>query len=280
MESPWLHRYALLLAAYTLLVILLGAFLTTNLSGPPLTGGVFFSEDTHRSAAVGLIVLTLGLAIRLSMADRRKWLGRLAWIAFAVLILEAALGETKAFRSLPITPGILHSCIGQLLFSTMVAICVFTSKLWNQGPEPVQDYGWPSMRSLAIITPVLVFSQVLLGASYRHQAMSVLWHLLGAMVVSLTILIVSAFTMQQFPTHRALHPAAVTLISLTGAQVFLGLAVYTLRLETSANTVPVMITVLSHVATGSSTFAASVVLGIQIRRNVHARVQQPAEAGS
>jgi heme A synthase len=96
------------------------------------------------------------------------------------------------------------------------------------------------------------------------------------MIVSLVILIVCAFAMQQFPTHRSLRPTAVTLISLTGAQVFLGLAVYTLRLETSANTMPVMVTILTHIATGSVTFAASVVLGIQIRRNVHARAEQPA----
>jgi heme A synthase len=271
MESTWLHRYAVLLAVYTLFVILLGAFLTTDQSGP---------DALHRSAAVGLIVLTLGLAIRLAMVDQRKWLSRLAWIALAALVVEGGLGETKAFRSLPIAPGILHSCLAQLFFCTVVAIAVFTSSTWNRGPEPVQDYGWPSLRSLAITVPVLVFSQVFLGAAYRHQAMSVLWHLLGAMIVSLMILIVSAFAMQQFPTHRSLKPAAVTLISLTGAQVFLGLTVYTLRLETTATTLPVMIAVLTHIATGSLTFAASVVLGIQIRRNVHARVEQPAEAGS
>lgn len=279
MGSPWLHRFALLLAVYALLVILLGAFLTTNLSGTPLNSG-FFTEAMHRSAAMGLLVLTLLLAIRITMVDSRKWLGRLAWTALGVLILEAGLGETKAFRSLPTTLGILHACLAQLFFCTAVAIAVCTSEGWNRGPEPVQDYGWPSMRSLAIIVPIFVFSQVFAGAAFRHQATGVLWHLLGAMVVALMILIVSAFAMQQFPTHSALRPAAVTLISLTGAQVFLGLAVYTLRLETSANTVPVMATILVHVATGACTFAASVVLGIQIRRNVHPRTEQAEQTAA
>jgi heme A synthase len=271
MDSPWLHRYAVLLAVYALFVVLLGAFLTTNLTGPPLAAGGIFTEATHRSAAIGLLVLTLGLAIRISMADRRKWLGRLAWIGVAALILESGLGEMKPFLSLPRTPGILHACLAHLIFALTVAIAVFTSRAWQEGPEPVQDYGWPSMRSLAITTPVLVLTQVALGAAYRHQGIGVIWHLLGAMAVSLMILIVCAFAMQQFPKHRSLRPAAVTLISLTGTQVFLGLAVYTLRIETSENTVPVMTTILAHIATGAMTFAASVVLGIQIRRNVHPR---------
>jgi len=274
MDSPWLHRYAVLLAVYALFVILLGAFLTTNLSGPPLTGGMlggFFTEATHRSAGVGLIVLTLGLAIRLSKVDPRKWLSRFAWIALALLVLETGLGEMKTFRSLPRTPGILHACFAQLFFCAVAAIAVFTSSGWNQGEEPVQDYGWPSMRSLAITMPVLVFTQVALGAAFRHQAIGVVWHLLGAMIVSLAVLIVCAFTMQQFPTHRSLHPAAVRLIALTATQVFLGLAVYTMRLQTAENTTPVMITILTHIAIGALTFAASVILGIQIRRNVHPR---------
>jgi cytochrome c oxidase assembly protein subunit 15 len=278
MESPWLHRYAVLLAAYTLLVVLLGAFLTTNLTGPPLNTGIgaIITESTHRVAAIGVLLLTLGLAIWLRAADSRKWLSRLCWTALAAAVLVAGLGESKAFVSLPHTPGILHACLAQLFFSTTVAMALFTSRGWKQGPEPVQDYGWPSMRSLAIVVPVLVFLQVTLGAAYRHQSISVLWHLLGAMLVSLAILVVCAFAMQQFPTHRALHSSAVTLISLTGAQVFLGLAVYTLRLETSENTLPVIVTILAHIATGAATLAASVVLGIQIRRNVHARVEQTA----
>jgi heme A synthase len=275
MESPWLHRYAVLLAAYTLFVILLGAFLTTNLTGPPLNSGIF-SLATHQSAAVGLLVLTLGLAVRISMVDQRKWLRHLGWVALVGVLVEAALGETRAFLSLPHLHGTLHACLGQLVFCAVVAIAVFTSKSWSLGPEPVQDYGWPSMRSLAVIAPVFVFAQVTVGAAYRHQAMGVLWHLLGAMGTSLVILIVCAFAMQQFPTHRSLRPAAVMLLSLTGAQVFLGLGVYTLRLQTSDNTVPVMATILTHIATGALTLAASVVLGIQIRRNVHARAEQPA----
>jgi hypothetical protein len=38
-----------------------------------------------------------------------------------------------------------------------------------------------------------------------------------------------------------------------------------------------VLTTVAHVATGGLTLAASVVLAIQIRRNVHARVPETAE---
>jgi heme A synthase len=279
MKSPWLHRYSLLVVLIALFAVLSGAYLTTNLTGPPVSQGAL-SDHHHVAGAALLGFLTLGLAIWLMFTHQPAWLVRLGWIAVGGIVAEAALGEVKAFASLPKTPGIVHACLAQLVFSLLTCIAVFTSRSWIQGPEPVQDYGWPSMRSLAILTPVLVFCQVFLGAAYRHQAIGVVWHLLGAMFVSLIILVVCVFAQQQFPKHRTLRPAAVTLLSLTGAQVFLGLTVYTMRLETDQNTLPVMVAILAHIATGTATFAASVVLGVQIRRNVHPKGEAVAPAAS
>ena len=77
----------------------------------------------------------------------------------------------------------------------------------------------PSLRSLAILMPALVLVQIALGAAFRHGAIGVMPHVIGAMVVSLAILIVCAFVLHQFPEHRALRPAAMALLAVTLVQV-------------------------------------------------------------
>jgi cytochrome c oxidase assembly protein subunit 15 len=170
-----------------------------------------------------------------------------------------------------------HACLAQLFFSVTVAIAVFTSKRWQEGPEVVEDYGWPSLRSLAIVTPVLVLLQIGLGAGFRHRAFGLMPHVIGAMIVPLAILLTAVFVLNQFPKHRALRPAAVALLAITLFQVFLGIAAYIARINAAEFPLAMVLTTVAHVATGGLTLAASVVLGIQIRRNVRARTAESAE---
>jgi len=173
--------------------------------------------------------------------------------------------------------SIAHACLAQLFFSVTVAIAVFTSRKWQEGPEPVEDYGWPSLRSLAIVTPILILLQIALGAGFRHRAFGLLPHVVGAMIVPLVILLVGVFALHQFPKHRSLRPAAVALLSITGVQVFLGVIAYIARINAAEYPLAMVLTTVTHVATGGLTLAASVVLAIQIRRNVRVRASEATE---
>jgi heme A synthase len=93
------------------------------------------------------------------------------------------------------------------------------------------------------------------------------------MIVPFTILLVGAFVLHQFPKHRALRPAAIGLLTITLVQVFLGIFAYIARLNAAEYPLTMVLTTVAHVATGGLTLAASVVLAIQIRRNVHAPVE-------
>ena len=76
METPWLHRYATLVAVCTLLLVLAGASVTSKEAGlsvpdwplsygqviPQMTGGVLF-ETGHRMIATVVGMLTIVLAI-------------------------------------------------------------------------------------------------------------------------------------------------------------------------------------------------------------------------
>jgi heme A synthase len=104
----------------------------------------------------------------------------------------------------------------------------------------------------------------------------VLPHIVGAMIVTLVILIASTFVLQQFPNHQALHRSATVLLTLTFVQIFLGILAFFTRLDAAAHPLAMVLSTVAHVAVGASTLAASIVLAIQIRYNV--RQPQRVEA--
>lgn len=290
MQTSWLHRYAILVAVCTLLLVLAGASVTSKEAGlsvpdwplsygqviPEMTGGVLF-ETGHRDIAGVVGILTVILAIWISRVEKRPWMRRLGWVAVSLVVAQALLGGATVLMLQPPPVSIAHACLAQLFFSVTVAIAVFTSRKWQEGPEPVEDYGWPSLRSLAIVTPILILLQIALGAGFRHRAFGLLPHVVGAMIVPLVILLLGVFALHQFPKHRSLRPAAVALLSITGVQVFLGVIAYIARINAAEYPLAMVLTTVAHVATGGLTLAASVVLAIQIRRNVRVRASEAAE---
>jgi len=291
MKSSWLHRYAILVAVCTLLLVLAGASVTSKEAGlsvpdwplsygqviPNMTGGVLF-ETGHRMIAGVVGILTIILAIWIAYVEKRAWMRRLGGAAVSLIVAQALLGGATVLMLQPPPVSVAHACLAQLFFSVTVAIAVFTSRKWQEGPEPVEDYGWPSLRSLAILTPVLILVQIALGAGFRHRAFGLLPHVIGAMLVPLVILLAGIFVLQQFPKHRSLRPAAIALLSITGVQVFLGVIAYIARINAFEYPLAMVLTTVAHVATGGLTLAASVVLAIQIRRNVRVRASEAAEA--
>jgi cytochrome c oxidase assembly protein subunit 15 len=283
MERFWLHRYAILLAVCTLFLVVAGASVTSKEAGlsvpdwplsygqvmPQMTGGVFF-EHGHRMVATAVGFMTIILSVWLTLVETRKWMKTLGIIALAAVIIQGLLGGLTVKLMLPPAVSISHACLAQLFFSTTVAIALFTSKSWQQGPEIAEDHGWPSLRSLAILTPIMVLAQIALGAAFRHRAIGVLPHVLFSMVVTLAVLFEATFVMHQFPKHRALSTAAKALLSVTFLQVMLGVAAYYTRLQAAQQPLAMVLTTVAHVATGGLTMAASVILSIQILRNLRA----------
>src|SRR5260370_31122447 len=130
------------------------------------------------------------------------------------------------------------------------------------------------MRSMSVAAPILVLLQIAMGAAFRHQAMDVMPHIVGAMLVALFIMILGACAMHQFPTHRTLRPTALAVMVITGVQVFLGMAAFIMRMMTDAGSPLLISATLAHVATGALTLAATSVLMIQIRRPVTPQPRQ------
>jgi heme A synthase len=265
------HRLAILLAIVALLLIVDGAMVGPE--AQPTSAAL----STHRIAATAVSLLTLVVTLWVIFKDPRPQARRLAWITLTIAVLQDSVGHAAVLTRIPMTAGIAHALMAPLFFAATVAIAVVTSPGWSRGPEHASDYGWPSMRSLAILTPIVVIMQILLGAAFRQKALTLLPHVLGAMFVALVILLESIFVLQQFPTHRALRPAAKTLLGVGFGQVFLGLTALIMKSMADDTDMAVIITVAAHVTGGALTLATTIVLSILIRRNVQPRIEEDDE---
>ncbi len=186
-----------------------------------------------------------------------------------MLLADAGFGKFQGPAA-----GTLHAGLAALLFAAVAAIAQFTSPSWQRAPELAQDYGWPSLRTLSSAAAFLVAVQIGFGAGFRHSAVGVLPHLLGALIVALFVMVVGAFVTHQFGQHPVLRPLAVTFMVVTGVQAFLGMTAFLLRLMETAGTLLFLAISVAHVAAGSVTFALSVLLAIEVRRSVLPRAQE------
>ena len=266
LKLPLGHAAAIAAALCVLLVLISGALVTTAATFTPPFSNSIVSTGTHAHAGEYLGVAVL--AIFLLVAFKEPATRGLAVALGAIVILEGFPGGPSPVPGAANVPGLLHAVMAQVLFAGTVAVVILTAPAWKRAPEHVSDYGWPSLRSLAVLLPVLVLTQVFLGAAFRQRVSGLMPHIIGAMLVALLILIVCAFTLQQCPTHKILRASAKTLMVATFTQIFLGISAFTVRAMPKTDANAVLGFTAAHVAVGALTLAASIVLSMQIRRNV------------
>ncbi len=260
-----MFRYALALAVCILVLIVLGATLTSEIQPAPgsstpvvaaTTPGEISLSQAHTVAAWAVAVLTLGLAAWL-----RQWQG---WTALALVILEGWSGMTGTLQSMPRAAGLLHALLAQGLFLMVVLAAASIYAPVNAGGK-LEDSRRPTIRTLAVHASHLAALQVLLGAAYRHGVLGVLWHLFNALPVAIVVLLVCMRVTRQFPSEPTLSRPALALAIVTGVQVLLGFADFTLLLIGSEGSALLILSV-AHVTTGAVTQAASFLLSAQVRR--------------
>jgi hypothetical protein len=123
-----------------------------------------------------------------------------------------------------------------------------------------------------------VLVQVSLGVAFRHGVMGVGLHILGAFVAALLVLGVSMLLINR-PEHGALHAAAKLLLIVASAQVFLGLALFSIG-PLDIDPLAVILVTMVHTAAGGLTLALTVVVALRVLRNVHAPLTRQAGSGS
>ena len=293
----WLHRYARLLVAATLLLVAAGGMVTSTGSGlsvpdwpttygenmftfplSKMVGGIFY-EHGHRLIASAVGMLTIGLVVFLWRVEPRAWVRKLGWIALGAVILQGLLGGLTVIFLLPDAISISHAGLAQIFFCLTVTIALVTSRGWLESPAVPDDV---SLRQRLIVMTSLIYVQILVGATMRHMGAGLaipdfplafgrvlppVWtvpiavhfaHRVGALLVTILVLVTVTHIWSRHGGRRDLVRPSWLLVLAVATQVALGATVVLSGKHEIVNTL--------HVAVGSVVLATALVLTLRASR--------------
>src|SRR5438874_6014150 len=295
--SRMLHRFCQVLAGCTVLLVLAGSLVTSTQSGlavpdwpttygwsmftfPPSkwVGGIFY-EHGHRLIASTVGFLTIVLGIWIGLRDPRRWMKRLGVVALGAVIAQGLLGGLTVLFFLPAAISTAHAGLAEIFLCLTVAIALFTSPSWVTPTGNIDD---ATLRRLATTTTVLIYVQILIGATMRHTGAGLAipdfplmfgrvippyWdskiaihfaHRAGALVVTLAILATSARVWSRYRNRSELTRPASLAVVLVAVQIALGALTVLSRRDVSINSL--------HVVCGALVLATSLVLTLRTWR--------------
>src|SRR5438105_3777038 len=129
-------------------------------------GGILF-EHTHRLIASTVGLLTLILAGWLWRTEPRRWVRLLGLTAVSAIVLQGILGGIRV-TLLKDEIGIFHACLAQAFLGLLIIIALVTSRTWIQ-PHSLPSAGARKLRALALATTAIIYIQLALGATMRHE---------------------------------------------------------------------------------------------------------------
>ena len=298
------HRFAVLLACWTFLLIIAGALVTSNDAGlsvpdwptsfgslykiPSLVGGVKF-EHTHRMIAQVAGLLTIILAIWTWRIEKRRWLRILGFAALITVIAQGILGGITVLFYLPPAVSSAHAALAQTFFCIAVAIALFTGQKWvEEQPRTEFDQKKPSLFTLCLLSIFVLYVQLILGAMFRHHGLSWGPHVLNAVIVSFVLAWTAVRALSLYSKTEAIRRPAIAVLSLLIGQLCLGFTAFLTRVAWGRDAVqpelPMVVSTVAHVAVGALLLASTVILAIQVWRHVpvafEERVLQPQHDAS
>jgi heme a synthase len=292
-RKVFVHRFAVLTAFCTWVLLLAGALVTSTGSGlavpdwplsygtlfPEMIGGVIF-EHGHRLIAGTVALLTVAQAFVLWRGEDRRWVRVLGFAAVGVVLTQALLGGLTVIFRLPVAVSVGHALLAQTFFCLVVTIAMVTSGAWAKPqlalPPDSALPAWSLLLSFAF------FVQLLFGAVMRHSGAGLaipdfplsfgqvvppvftspvaihFAHRVGALTVVVLSAWLAYLVFARHGDRLGLVAHAGALIALVSFQGMLGAMVIWMKR-------PVPLTTL-HLAVGALCLAASVTLTIRAFR--------------
>ena len=179
-SAVWVHRFAVLTACCTFLLVIAGGLVTSTDSGlavpdwplsygqlmPPMVGGIFY-EHAHRMVATFVGFLTTILAILLWRNEERIWVRNLGIVAWFAVVIQGVLGGLTVLFLLPTPISVSHATLAQCFFSLTVFLALVTSPSWRTSDQVLAEAAVKTRR-LSCASGILVLAQLILGALMRH----------------------------------------------------------------------------------------------------------------
>jgi cytochrome c oxidase assembly protein subunit 15 len=308
--SPWPHRWAWLLACATFPLVWWGGFVTATGSGMAFkdwltSDGVFmplypwlssagdkFIEHGHRLLGMLAGVLTIALLISLYIAEPRRWVRRFGVALLVGVIAQGILGGMRVVLDERML-ALIHGCTGPLFFAAAAAMVAVTSPRWTESSTTpvVGSLTSPKLLRLAILTAVLAYLQLVVGAVVRHSPLmlsegaasifqiAVYFHVILALAVTFHVLLLA----HKCFWSRVSRTLSTSLALLIGVQLLLGVSTWMLKygmpqwatgiigetghFNRATGTASAAI-VTAHGAVGALIVALCVVLALQIARQL------------
>jgi heme a synthase len=289
--NPGLHRFSIALAVFVFLLIVAGALVTSNNAGlavpdwptsfgslykiPPMVGGIKY-EHGHRMLAEFIGLLTIVMCVYTFRVERRSWMKKLSLAAIATVIAQGVLGGITVLYFLPWYISSAHAALGQTFFSIAVLMAMFTSESWMKGAtaSSADEHTSQGTRALTLLAVVVLYLQLFFGAGFRHSGISILPHLVNAVITSGILLWTAIRVLVAHGKVRELRTPAVWVLGLLLVQLGLGFAAYLTRViwgRDAVQPLPSMVyTTVAHVAVGALLLATTFILTVQAHRRTHA----------
>jgi cytochrome c oxidase assembly protein subunit 15 len=299
-----LHRFAKFLVACTVILILAGSLVTSHDAGlsvpdwPTSYGWNMFTfppsmwvanilyEHGHRLIASTVGFLTIVMAVWLWIAEPRRWM---RWFGVATLgsvVAQGLLGGLTVLFFLPAAISTAHAGLAEIFFCMTVAIAIFTSPGWIAGYGEARDgasHASGGLRGLATAATLLIYSQILVGATMRHTGAGLAipdfpwmfghvipdhWssaiaihftHRVGALLVTMLVLALAGYIFSTHRDRRELTRPAMLIVALVATQVTLGALTVLSRRDPWINSF--------HVVCGAMVLTTSLVITLRSWRD-------------
>jgi heme a synthase len=313
-----LHRFSKFLVACTVVLILAGSLVTSHDAGlsvpdwpttygwnmftfpPSMWVANIFYEHGHRLIASTVGLLTIVLAVWLWLAESRNWLRWLGVVALGTVVAQGVLGGITVLFFLPDAVSTAHAGLAEIFFCLTVAIALFTSSSWRRGygtpaagsrSDSIADAASVSdreaapgandatLRRFATAVTLLIYAQILVGATMRHTGAGLAipdfpwmfghlipdhWsgkiaihfaHRIGALAVTVGALTLAGYIWSHHARRSELTRPAMLMVALVAAQITLGALTILTRRDVWINSV--------HVVCGALVLTTSLVLTLR-----------------